>query len=229
MWALPAGAAGGVGGGRAAGPPRACATRKTAPARASTRGGVSVVQAAEIGAGVAAGAGGGVWLQLVGTGALVGRPRAVAGRGCGGTLQWHQKSARRGSRRGLPSKAARGESEGNQEGPSARDGCARASAGVRCRSRGGRRLLTFPRGAGDGMRSFTTAGSLREVIPLPSCHGESSPEPFRPLGRKGGPASGCLCAGISKKSRLRSQRRRTQMLKAEGVHRMRANAWGESG
>ena len=44
---------------------------------------------------------------------------------------------------------------------------------------------------GIDFRSFTAAGALKEAVRPPSRYGELNPEPCRPLGRQGGPASGC--------------------------------------
>ena len=72
-------------------------------------------------------------------------------------------------------------------------GGARASTrGVRRQVGGAMRVVRgagvahLTRGPRIGMRSFTTAGALRKVVPPPPRHGESDPDHWRPFGRQGG-------------------------------------------
>jgi len=67
------------------------------------------------------------------------------------------------------------------------------------------------------------------VVPTADRHGESNPEPCRPLGRQGDPVSGCFRTRNLEEEPSAEAARGGEMVKGEGMRGLRAKARGEGG
>ena len=68
-----------------------------------------------------------------------------------------------------------------------------------------------------------------QVVPTAARHGESNPEPCRPLGRQGDPVSACFRTRNLEEGPSAEAARGGEMVKGEGMRGLRAKARGEGG
>ena len=204
------------GGGGAGGPPRARAMRKKRPARASTRRAVNAARAVATGAAAAPAAGASMPPRWAAGGGSAGRARAREGLGMGRHLGGPQKVSRS---LGFPP-AERGGGvvrSGGKQGANILGQGARGELEENAmRARAGRWAAHRRGGVDADTRSLSFQRRRNQEVPPPYRHGESDPEPCRPLGRQGGPANGRTRAAISRKSHLGSRRKRREWWKERG-------------